>query len=200
MAFINTGRRLNLAGTGSRKVALRRALEVLLGLLLAAGEAGCGQPPPSNDAAGGAPEGETTAGSGDTTGEVTEERTTEETTTEETTAVEVGGSPELAEAAEGYEEYVVEQTALLEDRTRPARRGPVLYLLLAISQAAVRAAPATPRRERPPERVHQAHGQRALRLPARRCRGRVRWRGALRESLRRPLRRQLSSLSRRKTR
>ena len=113
MAFINIERPLNLAGIGSRKVALRRALVVLLGMLLAAGVAGCGQPPPSNDAAGGAPEGETTVESGDTTGEVTEE-----TTTEETTAVEVGGSLELAEAAEGYEEYVVEQTALLEDRTR----------------------------------------------------------------------------------
>ena len=77
MAFINTEKRLNLAGTGSRKVALRRALVVLLGMLLAAGVAGCGQPPPSNDSAGGAPEGETTVESGDTTGEVTEETTTE---------------------------------------------------------------------------------------------------------------------------
>jgi hypothetical protein len=111
MAFINIERRLNMAGSGSRKVALRRALVVLLGMLLAAGVAGCGQPPPSNDAAGGAREGETTAESGDTTGEVMEETITEETTTEQTAAVEVGGSPELAEAAEGYEEYVVEQTA-----------------------------------------------------------------------------------------
>ncbi len=86
---------------------------VLLGVLVAAGVAGCGQPPPSNDEAGGGREGETTAESGETTGEITEE-----TTTEETTAVEVGGSPELAEAAEGYEEYVVEQAALLEKRTR----------------------------------------------------------------------------------
>ena len=77
MAFINIERPLNLAGIGSRKVALRRALVVLLGMLLAAGVAGCGQPPPSNDSAGGAPEGETTVESGDTTGEVTEETTTE---------------------------------------------------------------------------------------------------------------------------
>jgi iron uptake system component EfeO len=65
------------------------------------------------DGAAGGREGETPAESGEATDE-----TTEETTTEETTAVEVGGSPELAEAAEGYEEYVVEQAALLEERTR----------------------------------------------------------------------------------
>ena len=165
MAFINIERRPIIARTGSRKVALPRVLLVLLGVLLAAGVVGCGQPPSSNVGAGGSRAGETTAESGETTGEVTEETTTEETTAEETTAVEVGGSPELSEAAEGYEEYVVEQTALLEDRTRPARRGPILYLLSAISQAAVRAAPATPRRERPPERVHQHTGSALFACP-----------------------------------
>lgn len=72
--------------------------------MLAAGVAGCGQPPPSNDASAGGGGGETTAESGETTGE--------------TTTVEVGGSPESEEAADGYEEYVVAQTALLEERTR----------------------------------------------------------------------------------
>jgi hypothetical protein len=77
MAFINIERRPIMTGIGARKVALPRALLVLLGVLLAAGVAACGQPPPSNDSAGGAPEGETTVESGDTTGEVTEETTTE---------------------------------------------------------------------------------------------------------------------------
>ena len=81
---------------------------VIVAALLAAVVAGCGQPPPSNDGSAGGGRDETTAGGGETTGE----------TTEETTAVEVGGSPELEEAADGYEEYVVAQTALLEERTR----------------------------------------------------------------------------------
>ena len=82
----------------------------LLGALFALMVAGCGQPPPSND--GG-------SGGGNGGGEAKSEETTSEgTTSEETTGmVSVGGSPELAEAADGYEEYVVEQVALLEERT-----------------------------------------------------------------------------------
>lgn len=80
--------------------------------------AGCGQPPPENGESGG--EGreakeETTAES--TGGETTAETTSEETTSEGTTAVDVGGSPELGAAANEYEEYVVEQIGLLEERT-----------------------------------------------------------------------------------
>jgi iron uptake system component EfeO len=89
---------------------------LLLGAVFALAVAGCGQPPPSED---GQAEGGNAKG-GETTAEETtaEETTTEETTSEETTGtVAVGGSPELAEAAEGYEEYVVEQVALLEERT-----------------------------------------------------------------------------------
>jgi iron uptake system component EfeO len=102
----------------------------LLGALFALMVAGCGQPPPSNDGGsgggngGGEAKSEEAAG-GETTAEETtaEETTGEETTSEGTTAeettgmVSVGGSPELAEAADGYEEYVVEQVALLEERT-----------------------------------------------------------------------------------
>ncbi|MDQ3375865.1 MAG: EfeM/EfeO family lipoprotein [Actinomycetota bacterium] len=93
-----------------------RAALLLLGAVFALAVAGCGQPPPSED---GQAEGGNAKG-GETTAEETtaEETTTEETTSEETTGtVAVGGSPELAEAAEGYEEYVVEQVALLEERT-----------------------------------------------------------------------------------
>jgi iron uptake system component EfeO len=61
---------------------------------------GCGQPPPPSGQ--GADE--------ETKGTVGE-------TTAETTTVDVGGSPELEEAADEYEEYVVEQTALLADLT-----------------------------------------------------------------------------------
>jgi len=88
---------------------------LLLGALFALTVAGCGQPPPSND---GQDEGSGN-GSGETTAEeATGGEITAETTSEETTgAVAVGGSPELAEAADGYEEYVVEQVALLEERT-----------------------------------------------------------------------------------
>ncbi len=83
---------------------------MLLGALFALAVAGCGQPPP-NEGQGG--------GGGNGGGETTAEETTSgETTTEETTGmVEVGGSAELAAAADGYEEYVVEQVALLEERT-----------------------------------------------------------------------------------
>src|SRR5918997_7137801 len=81
------------------------------GLLLAAG---CGQPPPSSDQGAGGGQEETTE---ETTAETTAE-TTEETTEETTAAVEVGGTPELAEAADEYEEYVVEQVGLLEERTK----------------------------------------------------------------------------------
>ena len=96
------------------------ATYVLLGALFALTVAGCGQPPPSNDGqgGGGSQEGAETTSEEATGGETTAETTSEETTSEETTgAVAVGGSPELAAAAEGYEEYVVEQVALLEERT-----------------------------------------------------------------------------------
>ncbi len=88
---------------------------LLLGAVFALTVAGCGQPPPSNDSQGE----DSNDGSGETTSEeATGGETTAETTLEETTgAVAVGGSPELAEAADGYEEYVVEQVSLLEDRT-----------------------------------------------------------------------------------
>ena len=87
---------------------------MLLGALFALAVAGCGQPPPNVGQGGGGGN-----GGGETTAEeTTGEETTAETTSEETTgAVAVGGSPELAEAADGYEEYVVEQVALLEERT-----------------------------------------------------------------------------------
>ncbi|MDP8899753.1 MAG: EfeM/EfeO family lipoprotein [Actinomycetota bacterium] len=113
-------------GDGSARPAF-----LLLGALFALTVAGCGQPPPSNagQGGGGANGANEAASEGATGGETTaEETTTEETTAEETTAegttseettgvVAVGGSPELAEAADGYEEYVVEQVALLEKRT-----------------------------------------------------------------------------------
>ena len=107
-----------------------RAVFLLLGVLFTLAVAGCGQPPPDEGGGSGsgneaaseeATGGETTAEettSEETTAETTSEETSEETTSEETTgAVAVGGSPELAEAADGYEEYVVEQVALLEERT-----------------------------------------------------------------------------------
>lgn len=107
-----------------------RAAFLLLGAVFALAVAGCGQPPPSNDGASGggkdggettseeATGGETTAA--ETTGEETtsEGTTSEGTTSEETTGmVAVGGSPELAEAADAYEEYVIGQIDLFEERT-----------------------------------------------------------------------------------
>jgi iron uptake system component EfeO len=101
----------------------------LLGALFALMVAGCGQPPPNDGGSGGGngdggakseeAAGEETTGEETTAEETTAEETTSEgTTSEETTGmVSVGGSPELAEAADGYEEYVVEQVALLEERT-----------------------------------------------------------------------------------
>ena len=80
----------------------------LLGALFALLVAGCGQPPPSG--------GESGQSGGDET--TSEETTGGESTLEETTAaVEVGGTPGLAEAADEYEAYVVEQVGLLEERT-----------------------------------------------------------------------------------
>ena len=101
---------------------------MLLGALFALAVAGCGQPPPSDEGQGGGG-GNEAASEEATGGETTAEETTaEETTTEETTAegavseettgaMAVGGRPELAAAADGYEEYVVEQVTLLEERT-----------------------------------------------------------------------------------
>ena len=84
---------------------------VTLGALFALLAADCGQPPPS----GGEQGGNGQAGGGEATAE---ETTAGESTLEETTAaVDVGGTPELAAAADAYEEYVVEQVELLEDRT-----------------------------------------------------------------------------------
>jgi iron uptake system component EfeO len=74
---------------------------VALALVWVGVVAGCGQPPPS---------------SGQGAGEETTAETTEETTVE-TTTVDVGGSPELEEAADEYEGYVAEQTALLANLT-----------------------------------------------------------------------------------
>ena len=96
---------------------------LLLGALFALAVAGCGQPPPSDEGQGGGGGNEAASGEtagGETTAEETtaEETTAEGTVSEETTgAVAVGGSPELAAAADGYEEYVVEQVTLLEERT-----------------------------------------------------------------------------------
>jgi iron uptake system component EfeO len=89
---------------------------LLLGALFALAFAGCGQPPPSNDGQGGGGNEAAFEGAG---GETTAEETTAEgTVSEETTAaVAVGGSLELAAAADGYEHYVVEQVGLLEERT-----------------------------------------------------------------------------------
>jgi iron uptake system component EfeO len=78
---------------------------VALALVWVVVVAGCGQPPPSSGQGAGE---ETTA---ETTAETTEE------TTVETTTVDVGGSPELGEAADEYEGYVAEQTALLANLT-----------------------------------------------------------------------------------
>lgn len=91
-----------------------RLVLMVFGLILALAATGCGQPPPDG------------SGEGDTGGRETtsEETTSEETTSEETTsgettaAVAVGGTPELAAAADEYEQYVEEQVYLLEDRTR----------------------------------------------------------------------------------
>jgi len=101
-----------------------RPVYLLLGALFALLVAGCGQPPPDGgqggDGGGNSAEttSEETTGEETTGEETTGEETTAETTSEETTGtVAVGGSPELEEAADGYEEYVVEQVALLEERT-----------------------------------------------------------------------------------
>jgi iron uptake system component EfeO len=90
---------------------------LLLGALFALAVAGCGQPPPNDGQGGGG--GNEAASEEATGGETTAEETTAEgAVSEETTgAVAVGGSPELAAAADGYEEYVVEQVTLLEERT-----------------------------------------------------------------------------------
>ncbi len=109
-----------MRGTGWLGRGSARAAYVLLGALFALTVAGCGQPPPDESQGGGGGGGGTGGGGGETTAEETtaEKTTAEETTSEETTAaVAVGGSPELSEAAEGYEEYVVEQVSLLEERT-----------------------------------------------------------------------------------
>ena len=79
---------------------------LLLAALLVVGAVGCGQPPPSNEQGSGA---DGASGGTETTAEITEETTA---------AVDVGGAPELAEAAAEYEEYVVEQVGLLEERTK----------------------------------------------------------------------------------
>ena len=91
---------------------------MLLGALFALAVAGCSQPPPSNDSQGGGG-GNEAASEEATGGETTAEETTAEgTVSEETTgAVAVVGSPELAAAEDGYDEYVVEQATLLEEWT-----------------------------------------------------------------------------------
>jgi iron uptake system component EfeO len=90
---------------------VRRLLLTLIALLcLCALAAGCGRPPVSNDRAQNESTDETTA---ESTGE-----STAETNGETTGPTAVGGTPELAAAADEYEEYVSEQLALLEDRTR----------------------------------------------------------------------------------
>ncbi|HEV2745242.1 MAG TPA: iron uptake system protein EfeO [Rubrobacter sp.] len=96
-----------------------RSVYLLLGALFALLVAGCGQPPPDGGQGGDGSGSNAEMTSEETTGEeTTSEETTAETTSEETTGtVAVGGSPELEEAADGYEEYVVEQVALLEERT-----------------------------------------------------------------------------------
>ena len=88
-------------------------LFLLVGLL-ALTVAGCGQPPPNEGGGSGGG-----GGGGQQGGETTaEETTSEETTSEETTsAVEVGGTPGLAEAADEYEAYVEDQVHLLEEKT-----------------------------------------------------------------------------------
>lgn len=77
-------------------------------LCLVAVVAGCGDRPAVTDE----------RAADETTSETTAE-TTSETTGEETTMVEVGGSAELEEAADNYEEYVAGQILLLEERTEP---------------------------------------------------------------------------------
>ncbi|MGI8909318.1 MAG: iron uptake system protein EfeO [Rubrobacteraceae bacterium] len=85
-----------------------RRLAIFVGVLCCFAVAGCGQPPPSEE-----------QGDGNSAPETTAEATSEETTTEETTVVDVGGNPDLAEAADAYEEYVAGEIVLLEDRTEP---------------------------------------------------------------------------------
>ncbi len=82
----------------------RLAATLLALVAMVAVASGCGDPPPSQS-------------SGESAGGTTAETTTGETTSE-TTAVEVGESPELDEATDAYEEYVVEQVDLLEERTK----------------------------------------------------------------------------------
>jgi iron uptake system component EfeO len=72
---------------------------LLLAAFFAAAMAGCGQPPPDSGGGSNASQGA-------------------ETTAEETTAADVEGTPALAEAADEYEKYVVEQVGLLEERTK----------------------------------------------------------------------------------
>src|SRR3712207_5397231 len=80
---------------------------VALALVSVAVVAGCGQPPPSSGQGAGE----------ETTAETTAETTGEETTVK-TTIVDVEGSSELDEAADEYEGYVAEQTALLAKLTQ----------------------------------------------------------------------------------
>ncbi|MDQ3636465.1 MAG: EfeM/EfeO family lipoprotein [Actinomycetota bacterium] len=83
---------------------MSRALLVFLTLAcLSVVAAGCGRPPISDERA---------------RDETTAEETTAESTTETTGPAAVEGSPELAAATDEYEEYVAEQLALFEDRTR----------------------------------------------------------------------------------
>lgn len=77
-------------------------------LCLVAVVAGCGDRPVVTDE----------RAADETTSETTGE-TTSETTGGETTMVDVGGTPELEEAADNYEEYVAGQILLLEGRTEP---------------------------------------------------------------------------------
>jgi iron uptake system component EfeO len=127
---------LDDGGGASRKAAMKRIMIFAVALLCFAA-AGCGQPPPSENENAGGGEQQTKA---ETTSEATSESTTEETTLSETTAeettaeettagttaettgedttmVEVGATPGLEEAADGYEEYVVGQIVLLEEET-----------------------------------------------------------------------------------
>ena len=85
-------------------------------LCLVAVVAGCGDRPAVTDER--AADETTSETTSETTAETTS-ATTSETTGEETTMVEVGGSAELEEAADNYEEYVAGQILLLEERTEP---------------------------------------------------------------------------------